>query len=361
MKRCKHCLLPSTVPGAALDPTGSCAHCRSKPSDPEAAERLRKACEADLEETLQTCRGQGTYDCLVNLSGGKDSCYLLYKLKREYQLNVVAFTMNVNLPEVAWTNIRRTIQLLDVPHIVYTPPQEFYRKLYRFLLQNQESRGAVRTVCYVCAPLYEAYSLRLAVEKGIPLVLAGYSPGQPDPERMVYEFSRELICHTDWTPPEVRDSGLFSEAELAQFWNPFRFPAGTRFPRYLAPFHAWPYNQAEVMAGVVKLGLVPSRRHASPIRSNCPLNWLLMYSDLKNLGYNPYAPEFSNLIRQGKASRWYWQIMGPVVDWMIRHQVFLGRNVKKSLEWLDLRPEDLRITRAAALTTECAITTPTGH
>jgi len=346
--RCASCLLPDTVPGAEIDATGVCAFCRQETTvDLAAEERARQEREADLEATLQACRGQGQYDCLANLSGGKDSCYLLYKLKREHGLNVLAFTMNVNITDVAWRNIRRTVKALDLPHLVYTPPQEFYRKLFRFLLQNQESRGAVRTVCYVCAPLYEGYSLRLAMEKDVPVVLAGYSPGQPEPDRMLYEFSRGLLCETDWTPPQVRDSGLFTETELAQFWNPLRYPPGTRFPRYLAPFHAWRYSQTETMKAVVELGLVSKRRHANPVHSNCHLNWLLMYSDLVNLGYNPYAPEFSKLIREGKASRWYWRIMGRVVDWMVRRQVFLGRHVRRSLKWLELRPEDLRITREA--------------
>ncbi len=70
---------------------------------------------------------------------------------------------------------------------------------------------------------------------------------------MVYEYSRDLICRTDWTPPDVRESGLFDAAELARFWNPHRYPAGTRFPRYLAPFHAWRYSQEEAMTKVVEL------------------------------------------------------------------------------------------------------------
>jgi hypothetical protein len=282
----------------------------------------------------------------VNLSGGKDSCYLLYKLKREYGLNVLAFTTDMNVPDVAWRNINRTTTRLDVDLLVYRPQREFYRKFYRFLLQNQEARGAVRTVCYVCAPLFEGYALKVAMEKNIPLVLAGYSPGQPEPERMVYEFSRDLLCRTDWTPPAFRECGLFSEEELALFWNPLKYPPGTRFPRYLAPFHAWEYSQAEVMRNVVELGLIASRRNASPVHSNCPVNWLLMYSDLKNLGYNPYAPEFSKLIREGKASLWYWRLMLPVVNGMIRTKTFLGRNVKSSLDWLGMRPDELRITRS---------------
>ena len=348
MRKCVKCLLPSAVPGADIDATGICAPCREyAASDHRADEDARAAREVDLERSLAACRGQGDYDCLVNLSGGKDSCYLVYKLAREYGLNVLAFTTDMNVPAVAWDNIRRTIAALGVDHLVYTPPRDFYRKLFRFLLQNQEARGAVRTVCYVCAPLFEGYALTAALEKRIPLVLAGYSPGQPEPERMVYEFRRDMIVNQDWTPPEVAASGLFTDEELARFWNPHRYPAGTSFPRYLAPFHAWRYDQAAVMKKVVELGLCASSRNASPVHSNCPVNWLLMYSDLRNLHYNPYAPEFSALIREGKASRRYWQLAGPVVNGMIRTQTFLGREVKRSFEWLDLTADDLRITRPA--------------
>ena len=62
--------------------------------------------------------------------------------------------------------------------------------------------------------------------KDIPLVLAGYSPGQPEPERMLYEFSRKMICETDWTPPELRRCGVFSEAELSCFFNPCKYIFG---------------------------------------------------------------------------------------------------------------------------------------
>jgi hypothetical protein len=345
MRKCRNCLLPEAVAGANIDDSGRCAYCREYATADHTHEEVqRKRWEEDLEQALRTCRGKGEYDCLINLSGGKDSCYLVYRLKHDYGLNVLTFTTDMNVPEVAWENIRRTVDALGVEHVVYTPPRDFYRKLYRFLLQNQEERGAVRTVCYVCAPLFEGYSLALAVERKIPLVLAGYSPGQPDPDRMTYEFSRQIIM-SDWTPREVRDSGLFTEEELRLFWNPFRYPEGTAFPRYLAPYHAWPYNQTETMKKVVELGLIASSKNASPVHSNCPLNWLLMYSDLKNLKYNPYLPEFAKLIREGKASRAQWRVTIPVVNTMIRTKSFLGRNVKSSLDWLDLTTDDLKITR----------------
>jgi hypothetical protein len=346
MIRCKRCLLPGTAPGADLDGAGTCGYCRTyKPVDARVSETLRKAREADLERAITESRGQGEYDCLVCLSGGKDSVYLLHKLKKEYGLRVLAYTTDIDIGEIAWNNIHRCVEKLDVEHVVYTPEKEFYRRLFRYLLKNQEERGAVHTVSYVYAPLFEGNAIKLAVQKGIPLILAGYSPGQPDPERMEYEFPPLAISEVDWTPPELKASGEFDEADLLRFWNPKRYPAGTKMPRYIAPFHAWEYNQDTIMKKVVELGLIVNSKYASPIYSNYPINWLLMYSDLKNFGYNPYAPEFSALIREGKANRFYWTIMAPAVDFMIRKKVYLGKHVQTHMKWLGLSDEDLNIRR----------------
>jgi len=350
MRACRNCLLPEAVPGADLDASGLCQPCRVyRPNDParQHDETLRQAREADLEATLAACRGQGPYDCVVPLSGGKDSVWLIHRLKEQYGLRVLAHTTDIDIGEVAWANIRRAVEKLDVEHVVYRPSITFYRQLFRWLLMNQEARGAVHTISYVYAPLFEGNALALATEKGIPLVLAGYSPGQPVAERMEYEFPRLAISQVDWTPPELRDSGVFSAQDLARFWNPARYPAGTRFPRYLAPYHAWRYDQDEAMRKVVELGLISSAKNASPVFSNYPINWLLMYSDLKNFGYNPYAPEFSALIREGKANRRYWKLMGKVVDFITRKKIYLGKHVSQHMNWLDLTDADLVINRPA--------------
>ncbi|BAL93703.1 adenine nucleotide alpha hydrolase family protein [Rubrivivax gelatinosus] len=346
MKACRLCLLPEQAPGADLDANGVCRFCREHaPASGEAAEALRRAREADLERAIEACRGRGEYDCLVPLSGGKDSVALIHKLKVEYGLRVLAHTTDIDIGEVAWANIRRAVDRLDVEHLVYRPQAEFYRRLFRWLMMNQEARGAVHTISYVYAPLFEGNALRVATDKGIPLVLAGYSPGQPVPERMEYEFPRLAISEVDWTPPELAASGEFDAADLARFWNPRRYPPGTVFPRYLAPYHAWRYDQEAIMKKVVELGLISSTKNASPVFSNYPINWLLMYSDLRNFGYNPYTPEFSALIREGKANLRYWRVMAKVVDFITLNKVYLGRHVAQHMRWLNLRDEDLKITR----------------
>ena len=349
MKRCLNCLIPDAAPDISLSSDGICNLCHNSgllASETAKEEENRRTYEADFEKTLTQCKGQGEYDCLVPLSGGKDSIYLLYRLKVECKLKVLAFTVDVNIPALAWDNIRRALAKLNIDHITYSPSNDFYERTFRYLLRNQEERGAVYTISYVYAPLFEGDAIKLAIEKGIPLVLAGYSPGQPEPERMLYEFSRKLICETDWTPPELASCGEFSADDLGRFFKPGDYPAGTQFPRYLAPFHAWSYNQEEIMRKVVELGLVATSKHANPIHSNYPINWLLMYSDLHTFGYNPYAPEFSALIRRGKANRNYWRVMGPLVDFLIRNRLGPGREVTRSLNWLGLTSNDLRITKA---------------
>lgn len=347
MKHCKKCLIPENVEDVQINSQGICNLCSEyshefvKKTDQERKER-----ENDLKKALEDCKGQAEFDCLVPFSGGKDSVYLLYKLKYEYGLKILAYTTNANIPDLAWKNIYSTLRKLDIEHLSYTPSHNFYTKLFRYLFMNQEPRGAVYTISYVYAPLFEGDAIRLAIKKNIPLILAGYSPGQPEPERMLYEFSHKLLRESDWTPPALLESGEFNKEELSFFYNAKSYPDNTNFPRYLAPFHAWEYNQAEVMDAVVKQKLVSSSRHASPIFTNYPINWLCMYSDLKHFGYNPYQPEFSALIREGKASRLYWQIMRPIVNTMIDKKILLGKEVTHGLKWLGLTEVDLKITQA---------------
>ncbi len=344
MAKCNQCLITEAVPGISFNSEGICNLCENfNPNEMVVEEENRKEREADLEKALNTCRNQAEYDCLVPVSGGKDSIYLLYKLKVEYGLKVLAFTTDINIPPIAWDNIIRTLDKLEIDHEIYRPSKKFYQKLFRYLLKNQEQRGAVYTVSYVYAPLFEGDAIKLATEKNIPLILAGYSPGQPEPERMLYEFSPKLIHEIDWTPPALKNSGYFDAQELSRFFNPNNYPKDTRFPRYLAPYHAWDYNQAEIMQKVVELGLVKSGKHASPIFSNYPINWLMMYSDLKHFGYNPYLPEFATLIREGKASKQQWKILWPILNFMIRNKAFLGKEVKNSLEWLEMSENELII------------------
>lgn len=345
-KTCKRCLLTTRVAGVSFDNYGLCNLCKTwemRTKDRQKQESEHVIRQRDLEETLRNPSAQGEYDCILSFSGGKDSCYLLYKLVTEYKLRVLAYTSDFDIPPNTWDNIRRTVQHLNVDHYVETPSKEIYKRFIRYLLCNQSKRGAVHTVCYFWLDIREGDILRLAMEKNIPLIVTGYSPGQPDPERMLYEMPQERISQQDWTPHELFDKGLFNDSERSLFWNPHCYGRGAKFPRIIAPFHVWDYNQEEVMKRVVELGLAKNHWYVNPILSNFTLNWLFIYSDLKNLGYNPYKPEFSQLIREGKARRSVWRVLFFLMDFMVQNKVLLGRHIGRSLQWLDLQPDELCI------------------
>ena len=89
MKFCKNCVLPNTKPGIIFDSEGVCSACRSVEKKymidwEERSENLHEICDK-----IRGSNGNG-YDCLVPVSGGKDSTYQLYVMKEVYKLKVLA-------------------------------------------------------------------------------------------------------------------------------------------------------------------------------------------------------------------------------------------------------------------------------
>src|SRR3954466_9613272 len=80
MRRCRRCLLPSTVPGCDLDGARVCAQCRDyRPEQETSSQEQRLQWREDLEATIRAVRGTKGHHAVVCLSGGKDSIYLLYR------------------------------------------------------------------------------------------------------------------------------------------------------------------------------------------------------------------------------------------------------------------------------------------
>jgi len=50
-------------------------------------------------------------------------------------------------------------------------------------------------------------------------------------------------------------------------------------------------------------------------------------------------------IREGKANKQYWKIMGKIVDFITLKKIYLGRHVVQHMKWLGLEDQDLKITR----------------
>lgn len=86
LKRCSRCILPETVPFISFDSDGVCNFCHNHQS----ANLLG---EKNLLETLAYHRSVLLENnCMVALSGGRDSCFGLHQMVKQYQMKPVAYT-----------------------------------------------------------------------------------------------------------------------------------------------------------------------------------------------------------------------------------------------------------------------------
>ena len=128
LKKCTKCILPKTYPFIEFDRDGVCNYCNSYRNQ----ELLG---EEKLEEFLTLHRSNNnTPDCLIGLSGGRDSCYGLHVLKKKYNMNPIAFTYDWGLTtDISRLNASILCGKLGVEHIIRSADIE---KKRRYVRQN---------------------------------------------------------------------------------------------------------------------------------------------------------------------------------------------------------------------------------
>ena len=82
--RCSECTLSENTPHIVFDEDGVCNYCHTY-------RKFSYKGESELLKTLDAFRRPDSkYDCLVGISGGRDSSYLLLKLVKDYGMKVLA-------------------------------------------------------------------------------------------------------------------------------------------------------------------------------------------------------------------------------------------------------------------------------
>jgi len=120
LKRCSKCILPESYPYISFDKNGVCNYCNSY-----SPRKLKD----DLKNIFDKYRSKdGSIDCLVGLSGGRDSCYGLHLLKKKYRMNPVAYTYDWGLTtDISRRNQALMVGALGVEHIIRAPNIDFKR------------------------------------------------------------------------------------------------------------------------------------------------------------------------------------------------------------------------------------------
>ena len=114
LKRCTKCILPETFPFIEYDEKGECNYCKNY----KKKNQLRSLDE--LKALVEPYRRKdGSPDCLVPFSGGRDSMYVMHIIKKELNLNPIAFTYDWGMvTDLARRNIARICGELGVENII---------------------------------------------------------------------------------------------------------------------------------------------------------------------------------------------------------------------------------------------------
>lgn len=216
---CIRCCVPETQEGVTFDELGICAACRSSEVKmhidwAERERRLRAILEMAREKA-----GDG-YDCVLPISGGKDSFFQAHVLTKVYGMKPLAVTFSHNwFSETGFYNLQRCLQVFNLDHLQFTPARGLVNRLAR------RSLGAIGDACWHCHAGVGAFPLQVATKFKIPLLVWGESvaesSGRATHDNPVTKFDRDYFTKVSakLTAEEMVDGDL-TEKDL----HPFKLP-----------------------------------------------------------------------------------------------------------------------------------------
>ena len=169
INRCTRCILPSSLSYITFDEEGVCNYCRDYERDFKDWDTIKARKENEFRIILSKAQKLNRpYDCLVPLSGGKDSTYALYLCSKVYKLKTLAVSLdNGFLSNPAKDNIRNALANCNADHIFYTINRENSNELFKTFLRRTGD------FCNACMRGIN-YAIEISLKSfNIPVVIRG--------------------------------------------------------------------------------------------------------------------------------------------------------------------------------------------
>ena len=242
MRYCKRCILPDTRPGIFLDNEGVCSGCRGHDDKEITINWARRA--AAFKEIVAEAKTHSTgYDCIVPVSGGKDSWYQVITCQ-QYGLKVLGVTWRTpGRTGIGQRNLDNMISRLSLDHIDFTIDPDVER---RFMIAAYERKGATAIPMHMA--LF-AIPIRFAVQMRIPLVIWGENPqlefGGEQVERLATELDLHWIAKHGVTNQTAREDWIgvkdLTNEDLAAYRLPLESDFRSFAPKsiFLGSFFKW--------------------------------------------------------------------------------------------------------------------------
>jgi len=284
LKRCTKCIMPETKPGISFNEKGICNACQNAELKKKIDWQARFNELLDLADEAKKQKPTG-YNCLVPVSGGKDSTFLAVTAKEKLGLRpLLVFVEPAYITERGRKNLRNLSKLgFDI--FVFKPNQKILPPLLKrsFYEDGQPARAFEFMLCSV--------PMQVAINYKIPLVTLG--------ENALFEYGNKGDDH-DAFAAQRRDINVMNNQGADHWVSPgitfdkllsYKHPNAEEFKEagvksiYMSYFVNWDSQQTAEFA--IKRGL--------SVRPPCELKGTGGYWDFEQL--DDEIPVISHLLK----------------------------------------------------------------
>lgn len=303
---CKKCVLDSDIPGIQInEESGLCHFCETyTPLTPQEKNDYL----ARIEKLFEQYGGKGNYDVIYALSGGKDSSYTLYKLKKDYPfLKILAVQFdNGFTSENAITNAKKMCRITGCDYFQLTMKEEILLDTFRKAAESYDAfpkfaKYRASDICNVCITIIKQKLIEQAILQRAPFIVFAFTAGQsPNPiinlSANFIQWSRNLF------EKQLQKIGIDDKDELFLLKKEVLENIGENTLSILHPLCLWDYSEDKVLETLLEIGWEPPGISDSN-STNCTLNSFACYNHLEKYGFHPYAFDVAGLVRSGEMPR----------------------------------------------------------
>ena len=170
MKRCSNCILTERTPKIQFNEKNICIYCKTH-------QKIEYKGEDKLLNILHKYRGSGKkIDCIVTLSGGRDSTFTLLKLVKDYKMKVLAVNYeNPFTDPQARLNIKNAVNTLNVDLVSFKSKNSIHQRSFKHNLKAWLKNPDVSIITYFCIGCKSMWwdILKIARRHNIRLIVSG--------------------------------------------------------------------------------------------------------------------------------------------------------------------------------------------
>jgi N-acetyl sugar amidotransferase len=306
LKYCIRCCMPETHRNAHFDELGICRGCRSSEKKIHISWTER---EAMLREILEKAKAESgnNYDCVLPLSGGKDSMFQAHVLINVYGMKPLGVTHNTNwYSKTGYYNLMNLLEVFEIDHMMFTPNRGLVNKLAK------RSLSKIGDACWHCHSGAGAYPWQVATKFKIPLLVYGESTAEShgrtsyDKDEFTHDMNYFTNVSAGCNPSEMTGDGI-SGADVL----PYQLPSQQEADEvgvtgiHLGDFVFWDHErQTEFVRdeyGWMETDIESSYKHYKS--AECIMPGVHDFTCYLKRGYSRATAEGSFDVRNGMLSR----------------------------------------------------------